>query len=176
MDVTEEMLDLDIRLKNMQEMRDRLVALLDRAANVEELLAVEQELQRVTAELELIKGRIKYLSHAVSYCTLTVHVNSSVPQEELLEVIPFAWVRSLAADIIPRPGASYTPERRSRHWLKMDMPPNCVTLSEIKGCTRIVSGNGVMLLIRRHDNFAGGSLEFWNPIIRRFLLTGRAMA
>ncbi len=148
-DVTEEMLDLDIRLKNMEETRDRLVKLLDRAGNVEDLLAVEKELQRVTTELEVMKGRIKFLTHAVTYSTLTVRVNASVPLAELQDVIPFPWVRQLASDILLRPDVSYTPEQRFRHWLKMDLPPNCVKLRETKGYTLIMSGNGVMLLLRR---------------------------
>jgi hypothetical protein len=176
MDVTEEMLDLDIRLKNMEETRDRLVKLLDRAAKVEELLAVEKELQRVTESLELMKGRIEYLSHAVKYSTLTVQVNAPVPQAELQDVIPFPWVRQLASGVLLRSDVSYTPEQRFRQWLKMDIPPACVKLSETKGCTRIMSGNGVMLLIRREKNFKNGSLEFWAPFVRRSLVAEKAVA
>jgi len=175
-DVTEEMLDLDIRLKNMQETRDRLVKLLDRAVKVEELLAVEKELQRVTESLEVMKGRIKYLSHAVKYSTLTVQVNAPVPQAELQDVIPFPWVRQLASDVLLEPEANFTPEQRFRQWLKMDLPPNCIKLSEAKGFTRVMSGNGVILLIRREKNFEGGSLEFWAPLVRRSLVAEKAIA
>jgi len=175
-DVTEEMLDLDIRLKNMEETRDRLVKLLDRAANVEELLAVEKELQRVTAELEVMKGRIKYLTHAVTYSTLTVRVNAPVPLAELQDVIPFPWVRQLATDILLRPDVSYTPDQRFRKWLKMDLPPNFVKLRETKGDTLVMSGNGVMLLIRRVSNFEGGSLGFWAPLVQRSLVAEKSVA
>jgi len=175
-DVTEEMLDLDIRLKNMEETRDRLVKLLDRAGNVEELLAVEKELQRVTAELEVMKGRVKYLTHAVTYSTLTVRVNAPVPQAELQDIIPFPWVRQLASDVLLRPNASYTPDQRFRQWLKMDLPPNCVKLREMKGYTLVMSGNGVVLLIRRVGNFKGGSLGFWAPIVRRSLIAEKTLA
>jgi hypothetical protein len=175
-DVTEEMLDLDIRLKNMEETRARLVKLLDRAVKVEELLAVEKELQRVTESLEVMKGRIKYLSHAVKFSTLTVHVNAPVPQAELQDVMPFPWVRQLASEILLRQDVSYTPDQRFRRWLKMDLPSNCVKVHEEKGYTRIMSGSGVMLLIRRESNFEGGSLEFWAPLVRRSLAAEKALA
>lgn len=175
-DVTEEMLDLDIRQNNMEETRVRLVKLLDRAVKVEELLAIEKELQRVTEAIEVMKGRIKYLMHAVNYSTLTVQVNAPVPVAELQDVIPFPWVRQLASDILLRPDVSYTPDQRFRRWLKMDLPPNCVKLHETKGCTRAMSGNGVMLLIRRESNFEDGSLDFWAPLVRRSLVAEKAVA
>ncbi|MBI3986393.1 MAG: DUF4349 domain-containing protein [Lentisphaerae bacterium] len=42
-DVTEEMRDLDIRLKNEEQIRERLVKLLDKGAKVEDILKVEKE-------------------------------------------------------------------------------------------------------------------------------------
>ena len=175
-DVTEEMLDLDIRLSNLTEMRDRLLKLLDRADAVEDLLAVEKELQRVTEELELLKGRIKYLSHAVRYSTLTVQLNSPTPQTELQDVIPFTWVRRLGSDIRLQPNANYMPEKRFRTWMKMDLPPDSVKLSETKGYTRIMCKDSVMLLLRREKNFKGASLAFWEPLVRQSLAGGRAIA
>ena len=175
-DVTEEMRDLDIRLRNMQEMRDRLVKLMDKGDKVEDLLKVEKELERVTESLELLKGRIQYLSHAVAYSTLTVLLNSPVPQTELRDVIPFPWVRNLATDVVLRPEASFDPERHWFSWLKMDLPPSYVKLAEESGWTRAMSGNGVMLMIQRERNFKEGTVAFWTPIVRRWLLGSKVIA
>jgi len=175
-DVTEEMMDLDIRLKNLQETHDKLTKLLERAEKVEDVLAVEKELERVTGSLELLKGRIKYLSHAVQYSTLTVYVNSPVPQQELRDVIPFAWIQSLASDILPDPDMNYRPDRRFRSWLRMELPADCVKVYDYKGCTRAMSGNGVLLLIRQQGNFEGGTLDFWAPLIRRGLSGEKAIS
>jgi hypothetical protein len=157
-------------------MRDRLAALLERAEKIEELLSIEKELQRVTSDLERIKGRIKYLTNAVNYSTLTVRVNTPIAQVELREVIPFPWVRSLASDVLLRPGDRFTPVRRWRRWLRMDTPPGFVTVSDVRDHTRMMNGNFVTLLARRHKNFEDGRLDFWEPLIRRHLMAGKTLA
>ncbi len=132
-DVTDEMVDLDIRLNTLREMRERLVALLDRADKVEDLLAIEKELQRVTVELERLQGRIQVLRDAVGYSTLTVHFNTAVPLSETREVIPFAWIRGLERDTQLRRGMDVTPERR---WfprrLPVELPADSVVLERRK--------------------------------------------
>ena len=175
-DVTEEMTDLDIRLRTTEETRNRLVELLKKSDKVEDLLKVEKELQRVVESLELIKGRIKYLGHAVAYSTLTVELNSPVAQTEQRDAIPFPWVRSLATDIVLAPESSFTPSRRWGSWLRMELPSTFVKLAECEGSTRAMSGNGVRLLVRRQDNFEGGTTDFWTQIIRRWLVDNKVIA
>jgi hypothetical protein len=51
-DVTDQMRDLDIRLKNALQMRERLVKLLERADKVEDALKIEKELQRITETIQ----------------------------------------------------------------------------------------------------------------------------
>jgi hypothetical protein len=168
-DVTEEMMDLDIRQRTTEETRNRLAELLKKSDKVEELLKVEKEMQRVVGELELIKGRIKYLSHAVAYSTLTVALNSPVAQTERQEITPFPWVRKLGSDILCSPASSCVPPRNWWSWLKMEFPETFVKLAEEDGNTRAMSGSGVKLLIRRQENFKGGTLQFWTQVIRRWV-------
>lgn len=60
-DVTEEYLDVTLRLKNARQVRERIAQLLANAKNVEESLEVERELHRLSAEIERLEGRLKYL-------------------------------------------------------------------------------------------------------------------
>ena len=175
-DVTEEMRDLDIRLRNLEEMRARLIKLMDRGEKVEDLLKVEQELGRVTEAIELCKGKIQYLRHAVAYSTLRVNLNSPVPQKEMKEAVPFAWVRNLGSDVIVSPDASFEPVHRLFTWLKVQLPPAYVRLYEVDGYTRAISAEGVMVLIQRSPNFEGGTLDFWSRMIRRWLAGARTIA
>ncbi|AUX29508.1 MULTISPECIES: DUF4349 domain-containing protein [Sorangium] len=71
-DVTEEFLDLGVRIRNARAVRDRLEKLLERAAKVEESIQLERELARVTSELERLEGRLKFLRDRVAFSTLTV--------------------------------------------------------------------------------------------------------
>jgi hypothetical protein len=175
-DVTEEMLDLDIRLRNAEEARNRLIKLLDKAEKVEDMLKIEKELQRVTEDIERMKGRIKYLSQAVAFSTITVNLNAIAPAAEMREVIPFHWVRQLGDDVTLDEGMEFAPSKRFRPWIRMTLPPSYVRVLDEDGCTRALSGRGVAVLVQRERNFQGGTLEFWTPIVRRWLAQGRAMS
>lgn len=72
-DVTEEYVDLSLRLENLEATADRVRNFLDEARNVEEALAVNQELSRLEGEIERIKGRVEFLSQSASFST--IHVN-----------------------------------------------------------------------------------------------------
>ena len=60
-DVTEEMRDLNIRLQNAEQSRDKMIAILEKAQSVEDTLKIEKELERITETIELLKGKISYL-------------------------------------------------------------------------------------------------------------------
>jgi len=60
-DVTEEYVDLQARLHNLEATEAQYLALLERAETVEEMLKVQQALSDVRGEIERIEGRIKYL-------------------------------------------------------------------------------------------------------------------
>ena len=109
LDVTDEFVDTESRLKNARVMRDRLQALLQKAA-VKEAIEIEKELGRVTEQIEVLEGKMKMLSDRIAFSTITVHYTSkgsgnARPSFQL----PFAWVRSLGVHRLlnfqPRPQA-----------------------------------------------------------------------
>lgn len=73
-DVTEEYVDLNARLGNMEATAARLRTFLDESRNVEEALAVNVELSRVEGEIEALKGRMKYLEQSSAFSSITVNV------------------------------------------------------------------------------------------------------
>jgi hypothetical protein len=60
-DVTEEYVDLEARLHNLEATEAQYLALLKEAETVEEMLQVQQALSNVRGEIEQIEGRMKYL-------------------------------------------------------------------------------------------------------------------
>jgi len=78
-DVTEEYLDINIRLENLLAQEERYRQLLDRAAEVEEILEIEKELNRVRTEIERLQGRKNYLDNQISYSTITVEFRQPEP-------------------------------------------------------------------------------------------------
>jgi hypothetical protein len=73
-DVTEEFVDLDARLGNLEATAARLRTFLDESQTVEEALAVNVELSRVEGEIESIKGRMQFLQQSSSFSSITVNV------------------------------------------------------------------------------------------------------
>jgi hypothetical protein len=95
-DVTEQYYDLAIRLENAVAMRGRLVALLDKAQNVEQALSVERELERVAAEIELLKGKLQRLRELVAFSTITVRFEARpVDKVGTHRALPFPWLQDL---------------------------------------------------------------------------------
>lgn len=78
-DVTEEYIDMDARLRNLERQEGRLLAILDNASTVEDLLDVEKELGRIRGEIEVITGRLRYLDEKISLATITVELSEPEP-------------------------------------------------------------------------------------------------
>lgn len=77
-DVTEEYVDLEARLGNLEATAVRVRTFLDDAITVEEALAVNQELSRLEGEIEVIKGRMQYLSQSAAFSTITVYMTPDI--------------------------------------------------------------------------------------------------
>ncbi|HSO00690.1 MAG TPA: DUF4349 domain-containing protein, partial [Candidatus Nanopelagicales bacterium] len=96
-DVTEEFLDLEIRLRNARAVRDRMEKLLEKAASVEESVLLEKELGRVASEIERLEGRMKYLRDRAAFSTITVSFQSR-PRESIDPSgprLPVSWLNEL---------------------------------------------------------------------------------
>lgn len=77
-DVTEEYVDLDARVANLEATADRVRSFLDESRNVEEALAVNQELSRLEGEIESLKARMKYLNESAAFSRLDIHLTPDV--------------------------------------------------------------------------------------------------
>jgi len=176
-DVTDRMRDLGIRLKNAEQVRDRLAALLDRAEKVEDALKIETELGRITESIELLKGQMRVLEDRIAFSTLTVKLNSPLPQQTVKQQIPFPWVVELGEDL-----ASGNRKTRGYHCtdvrrrLRFDLPELFAKYEQVHNRTRATSADGVLLKVAQHDNVDGGTLAFWTSFIRQALAARRAIA
>ncbi|MCS6830598.1 MAG: DUF4349 domain-containing protein [Armatimonadota bacterium] len=83
-DVTEEYVDVDAQLRNLKRTEERLLGHLSRTGKLSDTLAVERELSRVRQEIERLEGRLRFLSHRVEYCTLSVTLQQSARTQPLV--------------------------------------------------------------------------------------------
>jgi hypothetical protein len=94
-DVTDAYFDLEARLKNARAVRDRLQALLEKAA-VKEAIEIQKELERVTGDIEVLEGKLKLLSSKISYSTIEVSFQPRASAAILLGPrLPFSWLGEL---------------------------------------------------------------------------------
>ena len=71
-DVTEQFIDLAARLRSAERTEARLLALLDRAEFVQDVIAIEWELGRIRTEIERFQGQLNHLERRVALSTLSV--------------------------------------------------------------------------------------------------------
>jgi cell division protein ZapA (FtsZ GTPase activity inhibitor) len=74
-DVTEQYVDVEIRLENARKARDRYLELLKQAENVQAALLVEKELERLNGEIELLEGKASKLKHLSDMATISVDLD-----------------------------------------------------------------------------------------------------
>ena len=95
-DITEEFLDITLRLRNARAVRDRIAALLPAAKTVEDSINIEKELHRLGAEIERLEGRLRFLSSRVRYSTITVRFATNRSMEHRTTFrLPFPWLERL---------------------------------------------------------------------------------
>ena len=78
-DVTEEFVDLQSRLRNLNREEQAFLAVLGKANKVTDILAVENELSRVRGQIEQATGRIQFLKNQVDLATITVQLTEPMP-------------------------------------------------------------------------------------------------
>lgn len=71
-DVTQEYVDLESRLKNLQAQAQVLLDLMKKSTKVVDSIEVQRELSKVQGEVEVIKGRMNYIDNMVSFSTIDV--------------------------------------------------------------------------------------------------------
>jgi len=100
-DVTDQFVDLQSQLQNLQATRDRIREFLKNAKTVDEALKVNQELSNIEGQIEEIQGKMNYLENRSAYSTITVTLQPEPPQ--------FTPTPTPTATATPTPTATSTP-------------------------------------------------------------------
>ncbi len=79
-DVTNQYVDLESQLRNLEATRDRIRSFLDQAKTVDEALRINQQLSDVEGQIEEIKGRMNYLTNRSAFSTVTVTLEPQLPE------------------------------------------------------------------------------------------------
>jgi len=71
-DVTQEYVDNESRLKNLDSQRTSLINLMEKSATVKDSIEIQRELSNVEGQIEIIKGRQNYLDNLIAYSTIDI--------------------------------------------------------------------------------------------------------
>lgn len=71
-DVTDEFVDVEARVKTKKETESRYRELLQQANSIEEILKIEEQIGKLREDIESTEGRLRLLKDRESYSTLTV--------------------------------------------------------------------------------------------------------
>ena len=102
-DVTDQYVDLQSQLTNLEATRARIQEFLQDAKTVDEALRINQELANIEAQIEQIKGRMNFLNDRSAFSTITVNFEPELP---VLTPTPTA---TIAPTSTPRPTATLAP-------------------------------------------------------------------
>ena len=91
-DITDQYRDNVIRLNNLMSVRDRYLALLERADTVSDILMIERELERVSLEIERLEGRINHAELSVSYSIINVRFRRFSEPPRPVRPGPIGWI------------------------------------------------------------------------------------
>src|SRR5215216_3388607 len=103
-DVTDQYVDLQSQLVNLEATRERITSFLDDAKTVDEALRINQELSNIEMQIEQIKGQMNYLSDRSAYSTITVNIDPEFP---VLTPTPTATPHPTATPIPWKPGDTF---------------------------------------------------------------------
>jgi uncharacterized protein YeeX (DUF496 family) len=84
-DVTQEYVDNESRLKNLQAQQERLLGLMEKSFSVKDSIEVQRELSNVEGQIEVIKGRQNYLDNLIAYSTIEVSISEPLPITDTTE-------------------------------------------------------------------------------------------
>lgn len=180
-DVTEQMLDLDIRLENARKTRDRLLEHLSKSTKIEDTLAIEAQLARVSVEIEQMEGKRRYLQSQIAMSTIRVELNvvarGSGGSAATASGVPFAWIDALgdglvagAVEGLPRKPGIFSGGPR------FDPPAEFIRYYSKDTLVEAMNAEGVRIKLQEHANFDKGALAFWTKLARKALVRNRALA
>lgn len=100
-DVTKQHRDTTIRLENARKARERLLALLESAKEVDDILKIEKELQRLTTEIESAVAALESLDQRIALSSVAVTFNARITPDRpgrARKPSQFGWINSIGVD------------------------------------------------------------------------------
>jgi hypothetical protein len=109
-DVTEQYVDLQSQLTNLEATRARIQEFLQDAKTVEEALRINQELANIEGQIEQIKGQMNYLDDRSAFSTITINFEPEFP---VLTPTPTPTAYPTATPVPWKPGETFQEAKKT---------------------------------------------------------------
>lgn len=172
LDVTEEVQDLDLRLRNARALRDRYEELLKKAEKVEDVLAIQKELAAVTETIERLEGQLKARMTDVRMSRITLRLEPAAAGPVTAARSPFPWVRALGIENLPQ----YRSDRARGAKLDWSLPAGFADMGRPRDSDIVAwaySPEGVRVVVRRFDHEPEADRAFWDAELQRDFVKAR---
>lgn len=93
-DVTLYYIDVDSQLKALRTEEERLLAMMEKAENLADLLAIEQRLTQVQQEIQSVTSQLKALDSQIEYATIHLSISEVVEYTPVEEETPWQQIGS----------------------------------------------------------------------------------
>ncbi len=117
-DVSDQFHDLEVRLKSLEAVRDRLQQFLSRAANMSEAMTIAAQLDQVAQQIDQVKGQMQLLRARSAYSLIEVSLQAKPravvaeprdppkPPQARPVSLPVSWLHRVGLDSLTQLGAS----------------------------------------------------------------------
>lgn len=92
-DVTLSYVDMESRRNALRTEQDRLLEFLEKAGNVEEIIALEERLSEVRYQLESMESQLRTMDNLIEYSTVNINISEVRELTVVKEEEPTAWER-----------------------------------------------------------------------------------
>jgi len=184
-DVTREHQDLNLRIETAEWSRRRVLALLERAEKLEDILKLEEELLKLTATVESLKGTLRDLSEQIAYSKIEVSFESTTPATKLgrpAAQSPFAWINHVGAEQVTGGFGSVEPSEKLNVPDASALLPGAISMGPLEGFLvvkkdraelKAITPDASKLWARQFSAPEHGTLEFWSEALKTDLVDNR---
>lgn len=187
-DVTREHQDLNLRIETADWSRRRVLALLERAEKIEDILKLEEELLKLTATVEGLKGTLRDLSEQIAYSKVEVLFESRTPESKLgrpAAQSPFAWINHVGVEQVSGGFGAVEPAEKLSVLDASALLPGGISIGPLDGFLvvkkdraelKAITPDASKLWARQFAAPQRGTLDFWSKALHSDLVDHRGYA
>lgn len=184
-DVTTQHRDLGLRIQTAESSRNRVLALMERANEVEVILKLEEALHRLTEEIERGRGALKQLSEQIAYSRIEVNFQPRVQEKftgQSSARSPFAWINQVGIEGIASsfgdrqlsdPENDLVPPTLFPDAVNIDLSSDFLVAAHTRYELKAITSDGSKLWMRKLTVSRRANLNFWGSALDNHLVKNR---